>query len=398
MGASKKATASAAALILGTGWLVSLSQTAEAADGVHVTCGQIITTDTKLANDLVGCPRHGLIIGADDITLDLNGHTIAGDATPIEDCPQDEPCDVGIVNIALRDGTPFNGPGFDSVTIENGVVRDFTEIGIYVFGASNVVISRMQTSRSHIESDGVHMVDCTHCRIEDSSGSDYSVGFVVLASHDVVIERSVASDNVFAGIAVVFSDQVVVSGNTVTGTADGEGIALVESERNLVRHNIVSGNGGGVGIIQSDHNRVLHNRLLHNRFVGAYANGGDSNVIARNAIEGNGDGFEGGIHLSATEEGDGADHNRLFANRLVANDGDGILVDVGQIGTVIARNVARRNSDDGIDVASSSTTLFGNLLIRNGDLGIAAVPGVIDGGNNKAIHNGNPVECQYVQC
>lgn len=398
MGASKKAAASATALILGTGWLVWLSQAAEAADGVHVTCGQIITTDTKLANDLVGCPRHGLIIGADDITLDLNGHTIMGDATPFEDCPLDEPCDVGVVNSAIRDGTPFNGPGFDDVTIENGFVRDFAEVGVYVVGASNVVVNRVRTSRSDFESDGVHMIDCTHCRIEDSSGSDYSVGFVVVGSHDVTIERSVVRDNQFAGIVIVGSDDVEVSGNTVADTSEGDGILLIESEQSLVRNNVASGNFGGVGLDHSHDNQVLHNTLRHNRFVGAFVYGGDSNLIAKNAIKGNGDGSEGGIHLLATEAGDGANYNRLVANRLTANVGDGILVDAGQIGTVIARNVARRNSDDGIDVASSSTTLFGNLLIRNGDLGIAAVPGVIDGGDNKAIHNGNPVGCQYVQC
>ena len=398
MDALKNAAASVAALLVGAGLLVALSPAADAGEAVQVTCGQVITTDTKLANDLVGCPRHGLVIGADDVTLDLNGHTIAGDGTPIEDCPEDEPCDVGIVNSALRDGTPFNGPGFDGVTIANGVVRDFTEVGIYVVGASNVVVSRMQTSRSHIESDGVHMIDCMHCRIEDSSASDYSVGFVVIGSHHLTIVRSVVSDNQFGGIVVVGSDHVEVSGNTVTGTPEGEGIVLIESERNLVRHKVVSGSFSGVGLVQSHHNRVLHNTFHHNRFVGTSVYGGDSNLIAKNTMKANGDGSEGGIHLLATEEGDGADNNELVANRLSANDGDGILVDAGQVGTVIERNVVRRNSDDGIDVASSSTTLFGNVLIRNGDLGIDAVPGVIDGGHNKGIHNGNPVECLNVVC
>ena len=223
MGAWKKAAAGVAALVLGTGLLFALPPAADGAPAVRVTCGQIITTDTKLANDLLGCPRHGLIIGADDITLDLNGHTIAGDATPFEDCPQDEPCDVGVVNSAIRDGTPFNGPGFDDVTIENGFVRDFAEVGVYVVGASNVVVNRMRTSRSDFESDGVHMIDCTHCRIEESSGSKYSVGFVVLGSHDVTIERSVVRDNQFAGIVVVSSDHVEMSGNTVADTSEGDG-------------------------------------------------------------------------------------------------------------------------------------------------------------------------------
>ena len=45
-----------------------------------VGCGDTITTDTTLDSDLVNCPNNGIIIGADNITLDLNGHTIDGDA------------------------------------------------------------------------------------------------------------------------------------------------------------------------------------------------------------------------------------------------------------------------------------------------------------------------------
>ncbi len=43
-----------------------------------ISCGETITTDTTLENDLK-CPiGHGIIIGADGITLDGAGHTITG--------------------------------------------------------------------------------------------------------------------------------------------------------------------------------------------------------------------------------------------------------------------------------------------------------------------------------
>jgi len=41
-----------------------------------VSCGDTITTDTTLDSGLLDCPNNGIVIGADDITLDLNGHTI----------------------------------------------------------------------------------------------------------------------------------------------------------------------------------------------------------------------------------------------------------------------------------------------------------------------------------
>ena len=53
----------------------------------HVGCGAVITTDTMLDSDLVDCANNGIVIGADGVTLDLNGHRIDGDGTQFADCP-----------------------------------------------------------------------------------------------------------------------------------------------------------------------------------------------------------------------------------------------------------------------------------------------------------------------
>src|SRR4029450_1487011 len=42
----------------------------------HVSCGDTITQDTTLDADLTNC-YEGIVIGADNITLDLAGHSIA---------------------------------------------------------------------------------------------------------------------------------------------------------------------------------------------------------------------------------------------------------------------------------------------------------------------------------
>jgi len=40
------------------------------ASASHVSCGDTITVDTTLDSDLVDCPDYGIVIDADDITLD----------------------------------------------------------------------------------------------------------------------------------------------------------------------------------------------------------------------------------------------------------------------------------------------------------------------------------------
>jgi predicted transcriptional regulator len=63
-----------------------------------------------------------------------------------------------------------------------------------------------------------------------------------------------------------------------------------------------------------------------------------------------------------------------------------------------AENVAIGAGDDGLDVDNAATTVTRNLAVHNGDLGIEAVPGVTDGGGNKANANGNPAQCTNVSC
>src|SRR5438309_12014566 len=58
---------------------------AASADAAHapptpsaLPCGTVITKDTTLQADITGCTGDGLVIGADHVTLDLNGHTVSG--------------------------------------------------------------------------------------------------------------------------------------------------------------------------------------------------------------------------------------------------------------------------------------------------------------------------------
>src|SRR4051794_37666215 len=50
-----------------------------AAQATTVHCGDTITQDTTLTNDVLNCPSVGLTIAANGITINLNGHTISGE-------------------------------------------------------------------------------------------------------------------------------------------------------------------------------------------------------------------------------------------------------------------------------------------------------------------------------
>jgi hypothetical protein len=116
-----------------------------AAHAATVTCGQTITTDTKLDGDVADCPGDGIVIGAPNITLDLNGHVV----------DRRGPTDFG---------AGIRNPGYDGVTIKNGHVQQFS-VGLRVEGASGITVSGLDV---HAGDTAVFLVGVENSRVENS--------------------------------------------------------------------------------------------------------------------------------------------------------------------------------------------------------------------------------------
>ena len=100
---------------------VALLEGGKAAAVQQLSCGDTITTDATLHHNLINCPNNGILIGADNVTLDLNYHRIDGDgAFPAAGCGPQDDCDLGVASI-----------GHDGVTVMHGSVREFA-IGVAV--------------------------------------------------------------------------------------------------------------------------------------------------------------------------------------------------------------------------------------------------------------------------
>jgi parallel beta-helix repeat protein len=308
------------------------------ASASHVSCGDEITADTTLDRDLVDCPNNGIVIGADDITLDLNGHTVGGDGTEFAGCPENEFCDIGLLN-----------DGHDGVTLRDGSVRDFA------FGA-----------------------------------------VIVGARHNRVVDITV-SKCAGTGIILFKSSRNRLIGNAARANGlqlDQGGISLNRSHHNLVKRNALRRNGDlGVFMEKSDHNQIRKNRMRRNPEGGIIAEG-DGNVFSRNRIVRGG----GGILITIVNRGEGVVGNVVRRNYVRDPRQDGISVDPGPKRTLISHNHVVGAGRDGISVLSRSTRLTKNRAVRNDRLGIKAVKGVIDGGGNRASGNGDGRQCVNVKC
>jgi parallel beta-helix repeat protein len=374
------------------GWTSAAPHAKNGLSGPQPSCGDTITVSTKLVADLVNCPNNGIVIGADDITLDLNGHVIDGDGAEFSDCPPDEVCDVGVVD--------FDHHG---VTIQGGRLREFT-FGALVVGASHSRVSRLVLT-DHFFS-GLLVAESQRSVFDELSVSGNGLttdqaGVDVFDSHDLTL----AGNDVFAngdiGFFVSGLDDSRFEQNSLADHPE-TGILLDHGNGNEFIGNRFSNNGDGL-VISGDANTASGNRLSGplecpgECGFGISLEGGTGNLIERNIVLGY---HQAGIRAASFEEFGGPPTvgNTISRNVIRGPAVDGLLVESTAVDTLLEGDVAIGAGDDGIDVDNAATTLRGNVATRNDDLGIEAVAGVTDGGGNHAAANGNPAQCTNVAC
>jgi parallel beta-helix repeat protein len=345
----------------------------------HVSCGDTITADTTLDNDLLDCPSNGIVIGADDVTLDLNGHTIAGDGEAVRRCRRGEFCDTGVVN-----------DGHDGVTVRDGSVGKFFA-GVFVGRARQNRVLGISSSRNQFF--GFVIADSSRSVVRDSAGNDNPApdgdGIAIFASRRLRIVGNSFRRNAL-GMHVEDSTNILIARNRFARNTD-PGI-LMEANRNQVRGNRCSRNAECI-LIRGNRNVVAGNRSFRDGG-GMGIEKGRRNMVARNVVM---HARWEGIRLGINEPPIGGAANVARGN-LVRGGRNGFLVAENDRHSVLRRNTAIAAADDGFDVKSRSAKLNANRALRNADLGIEAVPGVLDAGGNTARHNGDPRQCTHIRC
>jgi parallel beta-helix repeat protein len=250
---------------------------------------------------------------------------------------------------------PLGGPGSGAVGVDNSGGFDGVTVRHGSIGGL----------------DGIEAVDARHNRFVDlRAAGGYGSGIIIERGSDNVVKNSQVSGR-FGIYVPLESDRIRIVGNSV-GTGFGDAITVNSNSARIAR-NTVEGSFFGVALSGS-HSRVVGNIARRNAVNIVVA--GTDNLVARN---------------QAIEAKAGPDE-------LPPPNGDGIFIDSTAVRTVVRRNLATGNNDDGIDVESPSTTVTRNTANDNGDLGIDAVAGVIDLGGNAAAGNGNPLQCLNVVC
>ena len=244
--------------VVALGLVAGLTVVSHPAAADDRACGQVVTASTTLTRDVGPCSSTAIIIGADNVTLDLGGHQVFGTGGPGE----------GAGILASRR---------TNVEIRNGTVRLF-DAGVAIEGGTGNRV------RGIVARDNIGVSPSTDER------SNYGDGIAILSSTNNLVEgNTVVRNGPFSGIGLfrnVDSDHPrdvtgpttgnVIRGNDVRannicrtpqGSCDDDGIRLEPGvQLTLVEGNRVQGSGlDGVSIFRTaTFNTVRGNVLEHN--------------------------------------------------------------------------------------------------------------------------------------
>jgi parallel beta-helix repeat protein len=222
---------------------------------VVTTCGQTVHGSVTLANDLVNCPGDGIDVDGDGTTIDLNGHELGGQLTPV----------AGTVGV--------NAGGHSSVVVKNGAVL-FFETGLRWGADSSGAAQGLRVfanSADGILSDGKVTI------VGDVSNGNGRFGIRIEPDGSGVVSGNRALSNGSDGFFINTRASVVVTGNTSNGNA-GHGFWLwpsanpnpgdvtltpIQASSNKAYWNTDLGIDAGPGVTDSGKNAAGGNGTKH---------------------------------------------------------------------------------------------------------------------------------------
>ncbi|MEX2393361.1 MAG: right-handed parallel beta-helix repeat-containing protein [Actinomycetota bacterium] len=336
-------------------WNLTISIGRTGAEEDPLECGDVLVKNTVVDRNLV-CDGDGLVIGAPNITVDLDGHTIAGDG---------DEGDFGIDNSA----------GHDDVTVKSGLIRGFGT-GIYVLQSEGVTLRRLLTTGN--TNDGVFMSNALIATLKNNASNGNGADGFNLDCGDCEILNNTADSNASGDGMQIDGNSVYSTNNLIEDnllTFNRTGLKITGSALNTVRRNVAGGNMNDGFFIDADDNTFKANEGVENEFEGFHVNNSFDNDFIENIASNN---RRNGFRIA------GGARNRFAKG---ANCG---LDDIRPLdGCAKGENKARENRHQGFYlILTNDNVLKGNLAKKNQQGGFELASSTGNAlGQNKAILN-----------
>src|SRR5437899_3492194 len=194
------------------------------------TCAMRVSESFTLANDM-NCAGDGMVIVADNLTVDLGGHALTGPGMGPQTWPLPQLDSVGV-----RVG------GHTGVTIRNGKTIGFST-GIYFIDMESSTIDNVTTQRNRF-------------------------GFYIHASKKITVKGSDVEFNIY-GLHLQNSDDSLLQGNLLArqtyNSPGGYGLYMYASKGNRVIENTIDSNiNWGIWFSDAKENVIFHNNVIGN--------------------------------------------------------------------------------------------------------------------------------------
>ncbi|TMG71647.1 MAG: hypothetical protein E6H81_02635 [Chloroflexi bacterium] len=196
----------------------------------EASCAMRVSASFTIANDL-SCQGDGLVIVADNVTVDLGGHTLTGPGMGPQTWPLPQLDSVG-VRVAGRSG----------ITIRNGKTVAF--------------------------STGIYFVDTTASTIDNVTTQHNRFGFYIHNSTHNTVKGSDVEFNIY-GLHLQSSDDNLLQGNLLArqtyNSPGGYGLYMYSSKSNKVVENTIDSNiNWGIWFSDAKENAIFHNNVIGN--------------------------------------------------------------------------------------------------------------------------------------
>ena len=319
-------------------------------------CGDTITKSMSLDGNIVNCPGNGLFVGADNITIDLNGYELAGTK-------------------ADHSGGIRNDKGYKNVKIQNGTISGF-DTGIVLGGKGAI-----------------------HNTIDEMSVTGNRDGILLSSAGSNTVQNNTVDNNDGSGIKAA-SDSNAILGNDVSNERPG---IEIDGSSNTVSENSIK--GGGDGIAGSGNKNNINENDLRDGAGAGIVFLGNENTIASNSVKNFGSAgiwiqqvaaqatptpsASTGTAVQKTSAPKAVHNDTVKDNDVSKNGHDGILVDADN--SVVDSNGSSGNSGDGIATRGSSPIINDNDANNNMGHGIDASGGVRGSGNS--AHGNKAGDC-----
>ncbi|MEM3654348.1 MAG: NosD domain-containing protein [Candidatus Micrarchaeia archaeon] len=365
--------------------LLSISFAANCGGSTPCNCGDTIIENYTMTSDLP-CSGTALTIGADNITLDCQGHTI-------------ETIDGNGKGIYLN--------GRNNVTIKNCIIdgnysgtSSYYIYGIHAQYSNNLSI---QNNTLFDNFNGIFLEYTTNSNITENNASNngnYGI-FLQQQCNNNIISDNYASNNYYGNIFIAWNsqnnqiinnevslgmsgilsqyniDNVTIANNTIA-SINGNGIDLYGVTNSYITNNNASGNSAN-GIYSSSSSSVLfENNELNSNYRGLWLMQTTNSNITNNTLAGNNEvgirvesnsnynrffdnsilGGTAGFHIYSSS------FNTIFNNNISSNSNGIILESTSNYNDVLSNKITN-STTNAILVMSSNNTISNNTIISN---------------------------------